>query len=245
MTALALDIAIGLVIFISTLIAYFRGVIREVFTLIVIVVAVFIAYKLGHLLVPEFNQWLHVQDEGDKGKVELIWGIMSPPLASKVFSYGGTFLFVFLLMTLLGHFMSVWIKEAGLGIVDRVLGAAFGFLRGFLLVFLVYAPCTWLIDQQKFPDWAKKSFSVPILQGTLDWVNEAFELDKKIEDRGSGIAVKFDKIDIDKFGAGASSAEEELKEAIEREEKEIQERGPGGGLLMKERTFDETTLPPP
>jgi membrane protein required for colicin V production len=227
MTPLALDIAIGLIIFLSTLAAYFRGLIKEVFTLLGLAVAVFLAYKLGHLLVPEFNQWLHVPEEGDKTKTELVWGLMSPALASKVFSYGGTFLSALLVMILLGHFISRWIQEAGLGIVDRLLGAGFGLLRGFLLVFLFYVPSTYLIEYKKFPDWAKNSFSVPVLQSALDWTNKTFELDKKIEDRGNGIAIKFDKVDLDKIGAEAArQAEEELKAAIAKEEKEVQKGDP-------------------
>ncbi|MCE9507393.1 MAG: CvpA family protein [Alphaproteobacteria bacterium] len=227
MTALALDIAIGFVILLSTVAAYFRGFVKEVFTLIGITVAVFFAYKFGHLLVPEFNQWLHVPAEGDKAKVELIWGLLSPAMASKVAAYGGTFLLVFVVMTLTGYFLSRWIKETGLGIVDRLLGGAFGFLRGFLLVFLIYVPSTYLIDQKKLPEWTKESFSLPILQSTLAWTTRTFELDKKIEDQGSGIAIKLDKIDIDKLGGDVrSQAEEELKAAIEREEKETQKMAP-------------------
>ncbi|MBI3442022.1 MAG: hypothetical protein HY052_09540, partial [Proteobacteria bacterium] len=86
--------------------------------------------------------------------------------------------------------------------------------------------CTYLIDQKKFPDWAKESFSVPVLKKTLAWANERFELDKKIEDRGSGIAIKFDKVDIDKIGAEIHPAEEDLKKEIKKEEKEIQKGTP-------------------
>jgi membrane protein required for colicin V production len=228
MTALALDIAIGLVILLSTVAAYCRGFVKEVFTLIGIAVAVFFAYKFGHLLVPGLNQWLHVPEEGDKAKVELIWGVLSPAMAAKVGAYGGMFLVVFVVMTLTGYFLSRWIKETGIGIVDRLLGGAFGFLRGFLLVFLLYVPCTYLIDQEKFPAWAKESFSLPVLQSTLAWTNKTFELDKKIEDRGdAGIAIKIDKIDIDKLGIDArSQAEKELKAAVEKEQKEIQKQVP-------------------
>ncbi|MBI3440940.1 MAG: CvpA family protein, partial [Proteobacteria bacterium] len=145
MTPLALDIAIGLVITLSTVIAYLRGIIKEVFTLVGLFVAGFLAYQGGHLLVPEFNKWLHVPDGNDKGKATLVMGLLSPSLASKVFSYGGVFLFIFLIMALLGHLLAKWTKEAGLAVVDRLLGGCFGLLRGFLLIFLLYVPCTYLI----------------------------------------------------------------------------------------------------
>jgi membrane protein required for colicin V production len=227
MTPLALDIAVGLIIFLSTLVAYLRGIIKEIFTLGGFTVAVYLAYKLGHLLVPEFNNWLHVPAEGDQEKTELVWGLMKPALAAKVFSYGGTFLTSLLIMMLAGYFISRWVHEAGLTILDRLLGASFGFLRGFLLVFMFYVPCVYLVGEKDFPNWAKNSTSVPILQSTMSWVNKTFDLDKKIEDRGNGIAIKFDKVDIDKIkNEAARRAEEELKAAIAKEEKEIQKGVP-------------------
>lgn len=226
MTPLALDIAIGLIILLSTVVAYMRGLIKEIFTVAGFGAAIFFAYESGHLLIPQFNQWLHVPDGADTGKTELVMGLLSPSLAAKVFSYGGMFLIAFIIIMLLGRLLTRWVNEAGLGIVDRLLGGTFGFLRGFLLVFMLYVPCTYLIDQKKMPEWATQSTSVPILQKTLTVANEYFELDKKIEDRGGGIAIKFDKVDLDKLGAKVHPAEEELKEAIKKEEKEIQKGTP-------------------
>jgi uncharacterized membrane protein required for colicin V production len=226
MTPVALDIAVGLFILLSVLVAYFRGIVKEIFTLGGFAAAVFTAYKVGHLLVPEFNQWLHVTEGKEADKSEYILGILSPALTSKVAAYGGTFLLVFFVAMLIGFFVSRWIKDAGLGIVDHLFGATFGFLRGFLLVFLIYVPCTYLIGQQKFPDWAKQSRSVAILQGTVDWANKSFQLDKIIEDRGGAIVLKFDKVDLDKIGSGISTEERELKDKIKQEEKEIQKEVP-------------------
>jgi uncharacterized membrane protein required for colicin V production len=167
-----------------------------------------------------------VPDGNDKGKATLVLGILAPSLAAKVFSYGGVFIFIFVIMSLIGHLLTKWTQEAGLAIVDRGLGACFGFLRGFLLVFLLYVPCTYLIDQKTLPDWAKESYSVPILQKTMAWANTQFGLDKMIEDRGGSIAIKLNKVDFDKLGAAMHPAEEELKKEIKKEEKEIQKGQP-------------------
>lgn len=226
MTPLALDIAISLVIILSTVIAYLRGIIREIFTLLTLGVSFFIAYKGGHVLVPTFNQWLHVPDGNDTGKAQLVLGLLAPSLAAKVFSYGGFFLFFFIVLSLLGRLLTKWINEAGFAIVDRLLGSSFGFLRGFLLVFILYIPCTYLISSEKFPEWAKQSLSVPILHKVLAAANERFGLDKKIEDRGNAIVIKLDKIDLENLGEKTHPAEEELKKALKREELEIQKGAP-------------------
>lgn len=228
MTPLALDLVVGFILLMSALIAYFRGIIKEAFTLVGLGLAVFATYKGAHLLVPGLNRLMGVPMEGSRTAAKPMFGFLTPEMMAKVAAYGGTFLTVFVVMTLLGMLLTRWTNEMGLGLVDRLLGAAFGVLRGFLLVFVVYVPFTYLIDQKKFPDWAKNSVSVPILQSTLSWANETWQLDKKIEDRGSGIAVKFSKIDPDKLGEGDAEAERELKQAIQKEEKEVQKAPPEG-----------------
>lgn len=55
MTPAILDIAVIVILLLSTLIAYFRGIIREIFTIIGLLAASFISYKFGHLLIPQFD----------------------------------------------------------------------------------------------------------------------------------------------------------------------------------------------
>ena len=226
MTPLALDLVIGAIIVVSTLAAYFRGIVREFFILAGFALAVFVSYKGGHLLVPGIGKWLGAPPEGSHEKTALILGIVSPAVASYILSYGGVFMLIFILIMVIRILITRWINEAGLGVVDRLLGAAFGFLRGFLLVFVIYATCYYLITRNKFPDWARNSISVPILDSTMTWANKHFDLDKIIEDRGNGIAIKIDKIDLDKVGAETSTAVKELKDEVKKEEKEIQKAVP-------------------
>jgi len=104
----------------------------------------------------------------------------------------------------------------------------FGFLRGFLVLFLIYLPFNFLINPEKFPDWAKDSYSVAAFGKTYNWLNEEYKLSEKIEDDGEGVKIKFDKIDPEKalevgkekLEDGVRDAKESLKEAIEKEEHE-------------------------
>ena len=226
MTPHALDLAIGAIILLSTLIAYFRGIVREFFTLAGFALASFISYKGGHLLVPGLGKWLGVPPEGSNEKVDLVLGLVSPTVASYIIAYGGVFLLVFILMIVLRVMATRWIKEAGLSVVDRLLGAGFGFLRGFILVFVVYTTCYYLISKDKFPEWVKNSHSAPIFEGTLAWTKTHIDLDKMIEDRGNGIAIKLDKVDLDKAGAETGEAAKELKAEVKKEETEIQKAIP-------------------
>jgi len=228
MTPAALDIFIGLILLLSTVIAYLRGLVKEMFTLLALFLGAYFAYTGGHLLIPEFDKLYHVTaDNADSTeKKDLILGILSPALASKVSAYGGMFLFVMILVSLLGWVITRWLHETGLGLLDRLLGGVFGFLRGFLLVFLCYIPATYLIDQKKMPEWATQSISLPILKSTLDTANAHFHLDQRIEDKGNGISINLEKIDLESIGKAVKPAEAELKDAIKKEENEIQKAPP-------------------
>ena len=225
MTPLALDITIGTIIFLSTLIAYFRGIVREFFTLAGFALATFASYEGGHLLVPGLGKWLGVLPDSTQEKVSIL-GLLTPTMASKVIAYGGVFLLVLVLMIVIRLLISRWIKEAGLGVVDRLLGAGFGFLRVFLLVFVVYATCFYLIGKDKFPDWAKNSTSVPVLGSTMDWTNKHVDLSKIIQDRGNGIAITLDKVDLDKLSPETAGAAKELKDEMKKEVTQIQKAVP-------------------
>ena len=243
MTPAVLDIIVAIILGASIIIAYVRGLIREVFTIVGLGAAAFASYTSGHLLLPVMRKWLDVQEDGGSAAAEavsegagadltthaamkaemvrehLIFGILSPGLAAQICAYGTVFLGVFLVMGLLSFFLSQSVQSSGLGVFDKLAGAAFGFARGFLLVFLFYVPWTFLMDTDKFPAWAKNSVSVPVLEKAFVYADERFEIRKKVEDRGGGIAIKIDKIDPDELGADLKKAQDELQDELTREEK--------------------------
>lgn len=249
MTPAILDISVMLIIFLSTIIAYFRGIIREIFTIVGLLAATLVCYKFGHLLIPEFNNWLHVPPDGGAAaaeavskanpddpistasmaaaarKNELIFGVVSPALAAKAGSYGSVFLIVFLLMALISFSLTRFIAEIGLGVVDRLAGAGFGFARGFLFVLLVYAPCAFLIGVDGLPDWAKNSRSVPILQQSFDYADKNFDVKKQLAKAASEALKMMPKAE----DAVKRQEEEELKKEISREEMKAQPPASAGG----------------
>jgi len=246
MTPAILDIIVAVIILLSVAVAAYRGIVREIFTILGLIVATYGTYKGGHLLIPAFNKWLHVEADGgeksadivSKGanadalspagmmaaahKSHLLMGVVSPAMVAKACAYGSAFFGLFVVMALISYFLSRSVHEAGLGFVDRALGAVFGFARGFLLVFIPFVLCTFLIDQDKFPAWARNSTSVPIMQSTLDYADKNFELKKYIENHGNSIALKIQKVDPDKLGEDVSKEETELKNELSEDEKNKQ-----------------------
>lgn len=243
MTPAVLDITILTILILSTLIACWRGFVREMFTIIGLGLAAFGAVKGGHLLIPVFNDWFNVTSDGgesaaeavSKGanadaathaaiqaahsKAELFLGVISPALAAKICAYGCSFLAVFLIMTLVSFFVTRSIEEMGLGLIDKLVGAAFGFARGCLLIFLPYVICFMMAgnNTDKFPVWAKNSASVPVLEEVYAYADRKFHLGDKIKSRGDALVLKFGG---DPEKASPPEIDPDLKDEISKEEKD-------------------------
>jgi len=217
MTPLALDIAVGFIIFLSTLVAYYRGIVREFFVLFGFIVAVFVSFTGGNVLVPTMNKWFGVVEGAEEGAQKIL-GVLTPDMAAKVGAYGSIFLLTFILMMVLRMLLTRLIHESGLTLVDKLLGAGFGFARGFLLILAVYAAAFYLVDKKNFPEWAAKSFSVPVFDSSLAWAQKHVD-SKVVEDSGDSIAIKLPKIDLDKIGKAPDG---DIKDEEKKEEPRIE-----------------------
>jgi len=225
MTPHALDLTIGLIILLSTLVAYFRGIVRELFMLAGFALAAFVSVKGGHLLVPDVAKWMGTLPNPADEKPTVL-SLLKPSVATDVVAYGGVFLLIFILMVVIRMMISHWVNAAGLSVMDKVLGAFFGFLRGYLLVFVIFATCLYMGsykgDTDDLPDWAKNSVSVPILESTLIWTNKNIDLKSTMKD----IANRIEKVNFDKTAKEAGDAGTELKNEVKKEEKDIEKSSP-------------------
>lgn len=223
MTPEALDITIGVILFLSMLIAYFRGIIREVFTIVALVAAMGCSYVGGPLMKPTFEHMFHVDTEASKiadqqaadavskatgagtdvgvAKAQLALGILAHQHLAEICAFGSVFLFIYFVMSLIGFFLTRAVAEAGLSIVDRLLGAGFGLARGFLIVFLVYLPIWYYYqgDKDPMPDWAKNSVSVPVLNQAVEFADNHLGMTKMIKEGG-------DKV-VKRLASGAAKIE--------------------------------------
>ena len=241
MTPAALDITIAIILLLSAIVAYFRGLIREIFTIVALIVACGAAYMGGDMMIPSFDKWLHVNkkvgaeaanavskaaasgaDAGLIAQKHLIFGVIDPALASVACAYASVFVFFYLVMSLVGYFISRSVAESGLGFFDKLLGAVFGFARGYLVIFLFFVPISFLIGQEKFPDWAKNSVSVPILEQTLVFADDKLNLTENVKKAGDEFKEKVQHIDLSKIRKEvkdkAARAEEKAREDATSEE---------------------------
>lgn len=210
MTPAALDITIAIILLLSALVAYFRGIIREAFTIVALIVATTTTYFGGEMMIPAWNKWLKVDARSEEAaaavskaaatgaqletavavKAHLFMGLLSYDKLAVICAYASVFIFFYLVMSLVGFFVSRAVNEAGLGLVDRLLGAGFGLARGFLVVFLCFLPISFMFKHDQFPEWAKNSVSVPILEQSVAFVDEKLDLKNRIQENGKLVLSK-------------------------------------------------------
>lgn len=135
------DIAILAVCGVSMLVSLFRGFIREVFSLIVWVLAVYAALYAANPLSARMAPWIEMPS------IRLIIGFV------------GVFVLVLMVGGLINYLLGKLVASTGLSGTDRLVGALFGALRGvaIILVAVIIARMT------PFPEdpWWQESRLLP------------------------------------------------------------------------------------
>jgi len=138
------DYVVIAIVGLSILLSVIRGLVREVLALLAWVVAFlaanFFAGPLATLLPAEMSNV----------EVRLLVG------------FGAAFVVVLLSMSLLAMFASKLVKNAGLGVEDRMLGGVFGLARGMLVV-MVLVLLAGLTSLPKQTVWREAVLSKPLV----------------------------------------------------------------------------------
>ena len=145
-----LDFGLAVFALISGLLAMYRGLTREVLSLISWAIAgaaaaYFAVYQKANA------QWV-----ADKFSTQLI-----------IAQIGGGVLIFLLALIIVQIFtgrLSDRVLDSHVGPVDRAFGFVFGAARGFLLVVIGFVFYNYLFDEKKQPDWVRNAQSLPVLQ---------------------------------------------------------------------------------
>jgi membrane protein required for colicin V production len=152
----AFDLIVIGVIALSTIVAFWRGLIRVVMSLVALIAAVLAAIQFSPAV-----------------------AAMLPALGDPVTGYVAAFALIFigvaLVGALLGWLLSRAIRAIGLGFVDRLLGAVFGVARGVLIVVIavLLAGLTTLPRQEW---WQNALLAPPLVIAALSlrpWLPQA------------------------------------------------------------------------
>ena len=140
------DLLILAVMLVSGFIAFSRGFVREVLSILAWIGALLAGWHGYPVLAPWFVDFLPDPTLAPWASGILI-GIISV-----------------IALSIVAHHVARGLVVDGLNAVNRSLGFLFGLLRGALLVSVFFLALPWLIDKQDYPDWLRGAKSLPMTQ---------------------------------------------------------------------------------
>jgi membrane protein required for colicin V production len=139
------DVAVVLVILISGLFAFFRGLVHEV-----LAVVSWIGAALATLYGFPYAQPYTAE-------------LISVPLIADMTAGVGIFLVALIALSILTRLVSHRIRNSALGPLDRSLGLLFGFLRGAVLIAVAWMIFAWLLPREDHPEWITEAKVRPLV----------------------------------------------------------------------------------
>lgn len=146
------DIVILAVIGVSLVVSLFRGFIREVFSLFVWVLAI----------------WLGLQFSGGLAGVLETW--IELPSARVIIAFVAIFLAVLVVGGLVSYLLGRLVESTGLSATDRLIGGLFGALRGVAIV--VVAVIVLSLTPFTEDPWWRESRLLPEFTRLAEWAKE-------------------------------------------------------------------------
>ena len=114
------DAVLLAVVALSAIVAFFRGLVREVLSLGAWIGAAVAAFFARPHLLPHVSAWVE------------------PPMLADAVGAGAVFVVAVIILKVITNMIADRVQDSMLGGVDRVLGLAFGAVRGAFLVVLAY-----------------------------------------------------------------------------------------------------------
>ena len=139
------DALMLLVIAVSALAGFLRGFTRELLGLAAWIAAALLATHLSGALLPTARIW--IQD----------------PLIADVVCFTVAFVAILIALSILAGVLSRPVRRSLLGGLDRMLGAAFGVIRGAALLVLTYIVLAFVLPQQNWPGPVRAARALPFL----------------------------------------------------------------------------------
>lgn len=164
------DIVTLAVLLISAVIAFLRGFIREVLTILGVVGGLAAAWFGGPVAAPLARRLLGVEDGDEPQK---LMGVIPYDMAADILAYGTVFIVVVIVLSVASHFLASWARTIGLGAVDRTLGVVFGLVRGIVVLGLLYLPVQIVFDQKMLDEKLGGSKTRFYIESTVDWMMAA------------------------------------------------------------------------
>jgi membrane protein required for colicin V production len=147
----ALDLVTIALVLISSIMAFARGFIREVFSIIALLGAGLAAYYGHGYVAPLLN------------------GFFNSPTVAVIAAVLLLAIVTFVLITLLTSLLAQAVHKSGeIGAIDRGAGLVFGAIRGLLVMVLLVFVLNKIMPPDRRPDWLTDARSYPVLSQASD-----------------------------------------------------------------------------
>jgi membrane protein required for colicin V production len=140
------DIAVGVILLLSGLLALSRGFVHEVLSIGSWVGAAFAALYGFPYVRPYARDLI-----GSEFIADIVAG-------------AGAFIVALIILTIVTKLIAEQVQGSALNPLDRSLGFVFGLLRGVIVVCLLYTAVEWMIPASKQPTWLREAKSMPLIE---------------------------------------------------------------------------------
>lgn len=146
------DIAVGVVLLLSGLLALSRGFVHEVLSIGSWVGAAFAALYGFPYVRP------YARD------------LIATEFIADIVAGAGTFIIALIILTIVTKLIAETVQGSALNPLDRSLGFVFGLLRGVIIVCLLYGAIEWMLPADKQPTWMRDAKSMPLIEQGTDFL---------------------------------------------------------------------------
>ncbi|WP_022727488.1 CvpA family protein [Fodinicurvata sediminis] len=150
----AVDLAILIVVLLSGLLAFSRGLVHEFLGLIAWVGAALVTL---HFFLPA---------------QEVARDIIAIEILADIAAGLALFLVALFFFSIISRTIGKRVRESSIGFLDRSLGLLFGIARGALIVCLLWLVFAWLMPPADRPQWVQNARALPMLEDGADLIRE-------------------------------------------------------------------------
>ncbi len=192
----ATDLTIIGILLISGILAYSRGLVRELLSVAGWAGAILATLYGFSYVKPYVRSWIDI------------------PILADAAAGIALFVFTLILLTFISHSISGVVQKSALGAIDHSLGFLFGLVRGALLVCLAYILLAWVMPEDEQPQWIVTARTIPFVKQGAEMLRDIVpeSIAEQSEEKADEV-----KEDIDQ------QIQEQFDEAIERQKQRLLE----------------------
>lgn len=149
------DLALIALLLISGLLAFSRGFVREVLSILAWVVSFVVALQFYPQLSPYVQRYIESQQIAD------------------AIAMGAIFIVSLVILWVISSAISRRVQNSEVGALDRSLGFLFGLLRGAVIVSLLYLLLVQFLPPREHPAWLREARAMPLIEYGANLLIEA------------------------------------------------------------------------